>query len=784
MNCQACKAEVDQGSKFCSSCGASILSTTSCSYCGSQNISTSAFCGECGKTMKAETSRPVITNDGNAQIDEFAYLLSEDKIRTITAGSNRIPYGCVAITFVDDVVRDVQDQVAVTNDQTSVLGDFLNRVIEFSKKMMGMREHDVKTYVITNYQDLPIISYVHPVSITGILGASLRFDFWVEASRNLSDEASRSLGLFFRRVMEGRSSLSTSDFRLKAISAIQSMLANNKDLDFESEAGRNELMRILRQTTGISGRCILTKGKAVEHRFLDVSRVCGSVLCKDCGHEYKEIVKFCEYCGTNMEQADWTGSIKLLQSASRDAIVLKLSFLSEDSAQLISNDVIAELVIDTLAAKLMNITTEELKVSETLETFNNDLNDVFALKFKGILSDFKVIDIKTSELEWFFKTEALIAGELRKIDFQQRSLAIDERTLDYNEAAFALAMRSARQQEEQRIQNLELRKQSVDREITEYDLDSRAELRREEIDHQANADRFEREKDRLRRERNFQRDIENESRIDEIAKAQHEMMLEESVAQHDIKLADFTGEAHSRARRRDISDQVYETEESLRLKVKEKEEIGRVDEDLQDRQHNRQVDKLRNMAELEANMAKQDNDFELAKISGMKDLDASQILAMQAAQLVKSGGSDAAEGIVASIAQSQADAAGTRIKEDLYTQMLQNKDEATKMALDAHQTAMEAIMKNNDNLSKLAGSTSSSTIDGYKEAAKIAQSTNEKSMDSMSKVATAAATRKPSKEETDNIETFNCVQPRCDYVFKGKIKKFCPKCGTNQLDEQ
>lgn len=782
MNCQACKADIPQGSKFCPECGASIISFLACTHCGTQIPPNSSFCQDCGKPIKVESNNSDITNCNNTQADEFAYLLSEEKIRNTSSGSNRIPYGCVAVTFVDDVVKDIQDQVAVATDQTSALGDFLNRVIEFTKKMMGQREHEVKTYVITNYQDLPLISYSHSIPITGVLNASLRFNFWIEASINQPEEASRALGLFIHRVMGSRASITTRDFRLAAISAIQSLLANNNDIDVESESGRNELMRILRQTIGISGKCILVKGKAVERRFIDVSKVTGCVQCKDCAHEYKEKIKFCEYCGANMEQDDWVGAVKLLQTASRDAIILKLSFVNEEPDTVIPDNVISEVVIDTLSTQLMNLTTDKLKETATLEVLNKDLNDILLLKFKGVLSDFKVIDVKTAEHEWYFKTEALIAEELRKIDAHQRGLAIDERSLDYNEAAFALAMRSARQQEEQRWQQLELSRQSADRELAEYDLDTRTELKKEEIDHQADADRFDREKDKLKRERNFQRDVENEDRIDEKNKANHEMSLEESVAQHDIKLADMTGEAQSRSKRRDISDQVYEAEENLRLKVKEKEEIGRIDEDLQDRQHQRQVDKIRAMAELEANMAKQEYDFEVTKIEGMRGMDASQILAMQAAQLVKSGGTEAAEGIVASIAQSQADAAGIKIKEELYKEMLQNKNDATNIALNTQQSAMETIMKNNENLSKMAGSASSIALEGYKEAAKIAQSTNEKSMDSMSKVATAAAGRKPNKDESEYIETYNCIEPSCDYIFKGKVKKFCPKCGANQFE--
>lgn len=49
------------------------------------------------------------------------------------------------------------------------------------------------------------------------------------------------------------------------------------------------------------------------------------------------------------------------------------------------------------------------------------------------------------------------------------------------------------------------------------------------------------------------------------------------------------------------------------------------------------------------------------------------------------------------------------------------------------------------------------------------------------KVATAAAGRKPTKEEAEAASTTECKNQECDFVFEGKVKKFCPKCGTNQL---
>jgi len=814
MKCQSCNADMPLGGKFCPECGATSAQTASCSYCGEQNPSNSAFCGGCGKSLKSLAQPQHISSISQDASHDFVYLLSEEKMRAVSTSNIRIPYGCFAVTLVNGIVNGIQDQISPSGDEPSAISDFFKLVSEFSRGLIGQKNNDVKTYIVSNCQGLPLISYVHPVKLPAVGNANLRFDFWLDASYGQSEPTGGPLGLFLQRGMTNKSRLSIAEFRQTAISGVQSILSSQPGLKVDSQENLDAVMALLKKTTGISGRCLLTKGKHVERRFVEVSKIQKPVHCRQCNEGYTSKIKFCEACGFNMESADWGGSTQMLQSASGEVIVLKISMLSDKENDSFSEEQIASAVISLLSSDIRKIETTRVTETSTLDALGKDLNRSLANSFNGVLSEFSIIDIRTAGQEWFFKTEALIAEELRKIDTQQRELAVDERALDFNEAAFALAMRSASQRDDHRKKELQLRSQTVEIDIDEltleartdlrksgisldaegdlYALETRTGLRKESIDHGAEGERLAREKEKFKREREFQRDVTSENRADqieqtrfdradEIDQAQHEIKLEKTVAQHDIELADLTGEAQSRARRRDVADTSFETEEQIRLKAAERTQLGNIEEDLQDRQNQRQMDKMKAMAEMEASMAKQDHDFELAKIDGVKTMDAAQILAMQAAQLVKAGGEAAAADIVKSIAQSQADAAGTAIKDDLYKQLLQAKDDAARLALDAQKTALDALLKSNEGIAKLAGAASSNAVEGYKEAAKVAQTTNEKSMDSMSKVATAAAGRKPTKEETEAATTTDCKNPECDFVFEGKVKKFCPKCGANQL---
>lgn len=56
--CPHCQKEVDQGSKFCPSCGKSVeIEKIPCQKCGNLNHPSNKFCAECGQSMAADTCK-------------------------------------------------------------------------------------------------------------------------------------------------------------------------------------------------------------------------------------------------------------------------------------------------------------------------------------------------------------------------------------------------------------------------------------------------------------------------------------------------------------------------------------------------------------------------------------------------------------------------------------------------------------------------------------------------------------------------------------------------------
>ena len=762
MNCTSCNTDLPAGAVFCPECGTTVAATVACKFCGEANGPDEAFCSSCGKPTKsdlasvAKNATPLLSK---AIGSEFAWLLDDDNYRSVSSANVDIPYGAVAVTIVDGKVASVQEQ-SLYEKKNSVLGfvKFLDGIKNQLLDLAFGKEQKVQLYILLNLQGLPIVTYTHPMPTPGSLDAALRFEFWIETRGDkTTPEQLTNIGTFFQRCMGSKRTLSINDFLNLAIENIPNLISGISASNLNLQSEREKISQLLLQATGISSRCVYVRSRKTEQKTIDISKYQKPIICSGCTSQ--------DLSGLPLPIASF------LQAENKEEITIRLRYNLdvEDSDVNKSPEEISEAVVTLLGPLLRRRTVASLMDGATLDELDKVLNGELVKQFKGYITDFKVIDIRTASEDWFFKVDALVQEELRKIESDKQFLAVDGAQIDLQEAAFAITMRSIRQGNSEELQK---RKAALETEVEVHELETRVDLRKEGIDDQAEQERLEREKAKMLRDREFNREQAKGDREDEHSTVDHTMGLEKKVATHDIDLADMTGEAQSRANRRETSDDIFKKEEEIRLEAEKAQKLGHIGQDLQDREHQRQVDKLKTMTEMEANMAKQDADFELAKVDGMKRMDAQQILAMQAAQLVKAGGNAAAADIVKAIAESHA-----------VSKMLDIQKEASQSAIDAHKSATEIALKSSENMSKVASNAATSSSDAYKEAAKIAQTTNEKSMESMAKVATATAGRKTGKEEADSInDRIPCVSSECEYEFEGKAKKFCPKCGTNQFD--
>lgn len=714
--------------------------------------------------------------------------------------------------------------------QGNAFKDLFTELKEGLLGVIGQKQQNVNTYILSDLSGLPVVNFTYPLNIAGVPNASLNFEFWIELSGNpsevdknlLNDQDKELLGLFIQKYVAGKSSLTLNEFKRIAIQNVELVLSSFKGLSTlgKDQSTIPEIIKLLKKTSGISSRCVYSQGNKGQRVQYDITKAQNPVHCSECGEAHLEKVKFCGNCGNDMsDAAQWVNAVRYLQSSEGEQVTLRLSMVIDRTdrnikiqfdgniltiedpqlLQTIKLDV-ANAIIILLTPRLRRTSLQSMMSASFLNSISQEVNQEFTKELYGYVTDFVVTDIKTAKEDWFFKTDALVAEELRKLEADKKFLVVDDEQLNLEEAAFAIALRRAQQNDSQELtlrrSSLETRIKEADLEIQEHQLETNIDLKKENIDSEADIQRSTMEREKILRDREKTK-LQREDTIDEV---DHDINLEKRAAKHDIDLADMTGEAESRSKRREISDEKFAEEEDIRLKIKlekETKELGHIEEDLEDRRNTRQVDKLRAMAEMEANMAKQDNEQELAKAKqaneaeiakreAMKNLDAAQMLAMQAAELAKAGGPDQAAAIVESIAKSQSASAGAGIKDDMYKQMIDIQREASQSAIQAHKDAAAIAQSTNEkamqSMTEVTKATAAHATDGYKEAAKIAQTTNEKSMESMSKVATAAAGKKSTvkEEQETSQQKYACIS--CNEVFD-KPKKFCHKCGESQISE-
>lgn len=831
MNCSnlKCNFTLPDGARFCTECGTTVKTEAACRFCGVMNPVGSAFCVECGKPQ-AEPAGQTGSIANMPPANEFIYLLDQEKLRTEGTKDVLVLYGCVAISVVNGQVQKMHLQKPYSGNKDNTYKGWLKSVWEAALGAVGQKQQDIKTYVLMDLRRLPIITHSHPVPIPGFQDANLRFELWVDP------ENYNNVGLFLQRCLGTRRGLSFNELKAVAVQNIGQLLANFNLAALASDpVSAGAIGADLERVTGISSLCYFAKGKLGQRKHMEVSKFQNPVRCTQCQASYSVFTKFCEECGNNLSNLDWTSGVSYLQAAGGEQLTLRLSMLLDASQEGVLVNIddakVYEEVIKYLGPIVRRYEVASLMKSVMLSQLSSELNTRLMRDWRGYVTEFSVVDLRTAEEDWFFKTDALVAEELRKVETDKKFLAVDDSKLDLAEMAFALVMRKVRQEDSEELslrrQALEARSKIADAEVDEQALETHTELRKETIEDEANKQRLAREKDKMLRERNVAREMTSGEHQDELTQVDHDITLEKKVAQHDINLGDMTGEAESRAVRRGISDDSFGKEETIRLAAKEMEQLGNIQEDLDDRKEKRQIDKLRAMAELAASMTAQENAHELNKtkeenalardkIDAMKSMDAVQMLAMQAAELAKAGGggqasadmikaiaeshsktaasqAEASSGVKVAEAQAAAATAAVAMQEKMYERMLNIQKESSDSAVEAHKSAASVAQSTNEksieSMKEVAKVSAAESNQGYKEAAKISQSVNEKSMDSMAKVAIAAAVTKvataaagkktTSKEDGGNVK-IECIHAECDALFDSKVPKFCHKCGKSQ----
>ena len=736
IKCQSCNHENDPGSTFCTNCGQSIQSSIACSSCGSANDVGAAFCIDCGKPQNSSQTTGIV---GTEQPIEFLSELDEETIIFLEKSNAQVPFGCVAVFIADGVISDFKHSGSLSASSGGGFLNFLKEVGSLAKKLLGVSSSNKENKRILLLQDikgLPLVKHQVPLKISGSPNAALSFEFYFDFE---DTNAKEKLGIFLQRHLGSKNKILFQDLKNAAIANLPNLLESYDHQQLSSETTRQQLTAQITQLSGISAKCTFQYGNNLNRQQIEISKFNDPVACPNCSISITTSSKFCEECGHDVSGIDFNKGSKFLLSSDGEQLTLKIVYFEDEfDSGMFSQGELSQKLFDLSQNILSQYSVNDLASAKILSNISADLSGQLTQAMQNYIHDVSILDIKTAQQDWLFNTEALIKEELRNVDANKKRLVIEGAELDLQQAAMAMAMRRVELESdhdlELRRQALNARKQSAELELDEHALESEVNLKKRDID-----------KATISAERE-----------DQFSQLDHEKKLEREAALHDVDLANISDEARSQSNRRGVDDSSYAEQEKIRLEAERKSKLGNVEEDLKDRDSQRQLDKMQKMAEMEAAMAKQDMDFELQKTEAMKNMTPQEILAMQAAQLAKTAGKDGAADVVKSIAESQAESSGAKIKDDLYKQMLETQKDALNTALESQKAANETLLKSNQQFEKMS----------------------EKSMESMSKVATAKASNK-SDTKAANDNSIDCPNEDCDASFKGKVPKFCNKCGTS-----
>jgi hypothetical protein len=531
-----------------------------------------------------------------------------------------------------------------------------------------------------------------------------------------------------------------------------------------------------------------------------------------CVAEFAERKNFCVVCGNDLnDPSRWVDSTNYLLARTGEQITVQLTMMvieqNQQSTFAVKLDQNASAyVLKILAPKLRSMDLPNLMTKACLDELTELLNAQLTKEWRGYVTEFEVTDIKSNQEEWIFKTRALVQESLRNIKAKEEFLKVGEADIDYEELAFRLKLREIKQGDSEalvlRRVALESKIKEAELALEEASLDTQTALKIEEIDDSAEKQRLTREQEKMLREREFERDKSNADRADEISAVDHDMSLEKKVVSHDLDLNEMSAEALSRNKRRDISDEFFTDEERIRIHAKEasinqdlderrraselefeRKKLDHQDQSL-DREASRAIDQLKVLADLKAQSLAQNNQQELAKlkmeadltaqaqqlelakekiaaekaaqkIESMKGMDPLAMLALQVAELKDHQDLGnivgAITGNLAKIQTKDSDLEVEKAKleaakeaeakqQELYKEMLKNQEKAMEMLQRNQSEAM-------DNMKVVASMNAVGTSAG-KGAKDDILSVAEKAMDSMAKVASAAAGRKSSDKDS------------------------------------
>lgn len=703
-------------------------------------------------------------------IEKHVFLRQYDP-KTISSIKNdniNVPFGCKAIIYSRGSVQKIKLEGTPLEDKMNFWETLTSRVSDAVRSLLGRGQEVEKIYIVLDLECLPAASMQKTIKWRELGDEKLKFNFWL-------GNDSTSLARFIEKYSDKLIGKPLSSFVELASAELNSFLEiysnpnNPASRDWAEQVSRD-----FENFSGISSSVSFEKLEFSERKQITLTSGSSHFKCSNCGEAYTKRIKFCEACGSDAVIPHSNPSSQLIDSDGNFlSLIISYNDYSAETSQNLASSRLEEFLLQVIAPKMKSFHLNEFRDIETIAAIEVELNNTVSKEFDYLADDFQIVDVRSEDADWIFNTNKIIENQKRDISYLIDNLQVGEARKEYERAAFDLAISRRNQSLKQ---DLELQILENEMKVQTYESEDKSKAKIEDIDveaeirHLQNQNRIVDTASKLRQQEIIQQlDFEK----DKLAKNKE---IEALKAETDNKINHLRNKGEiDQALDQKYSELDFNKAVS-QARLDEEKAKRELDQQDLDRANDREAERLRLLAELEANINKQEQSFEAERISQLKGLSAQEILALQAAVLSGKARAEDIPELIKNISNLENDSELSALKEQMYEKLLEEKEKSQNALSQAQNEALSVIKQTNDTLSAAVTSAADSRLEGYKEAAQSAKSTNEKAMDSMAKVASSAATKKEIREKN----LLACKNSSCSYKFEDKVSKFCPVCGEAQ----
>lgn len=625
----------------------------------------------------------------------------------------------------------------------------------------------------------------------------------VTRSPTLSHQYKERVGRFLQVFMDSRDSLTVEEFCQIASLEIRPLLNAQLTSALQPEGVKAQqaivqFQESLTRMFGLSSEVIIRPGEqlfrhqltiddqslpAIERSMRAAPQGGGNVnlwTCANCQTDNAKEHSFCKECGSSKKSVVHERGLfsRQLLSADGHGIIFDLSFVSYDSPN-ISLDDIALRCIEILKPYCRRIPLEGLLDPNSLINIARLLNVEFSHGECGRLGEFTVIDFRSVDTDWELNTRAKLRSQFRAIDAENAEIQVHEAALALREAQLAFRRKDRGVDLTEALDELEIAKSDAEIDLIRSTIELKKDLeeRRLYSNNEIEIENLDRRVQRARRDldKTDLKDAIQDERASQIDQLNHERTLENEVMDHDLQKEHRLKDAQILMNEKDLSFE----ERAARLRAARNFDIAREEQELD-------LHKRRGDLALELLKDKAGQDFELNKLEKMaeielrqkeifKGLTPAQILAMQASELSESGAHAALERLASVDAEHEKQMAAEKFQ--MYERMLELQARASEGAISSADASSKLASGLLNDFLEVQKDAAERVISAHEKSAENAAKWNEKSIESMAKVVTSAASKGNKQgEPVTNAKKVKCSE--CSSV-NDSSNKFCGECGCN-----